>query len=558
MSKTYFVRTEPRVTSEDLTAGLAARISDPLWLLGRQWQLGELLGDDGGSPVGVDLTAETAMLDGFLGQAGSTDYDPALLPLDVLTGDPVRAERSWTARLRVDTGREFLRALADAGAAGYGPAYRAAFRIQPAAPGSSPPDPAGARLLAVATGRVPDGAALYARLAPAVRSGGPLPDAPPVAAQDVAAVSSAARAWLAWCDETLAETGASPWDDERLSHEFSVASGTGPGATVLDADSFRGGALDWHSFDLRPALQRTGFTPLPPLRALPTGIRFRGMPNARWWEFEDASVDLGSVDAGPSDVARLALLEFGLVYANDFFAVPLRLPVGSLCRITSLVVADTFGLRLRIGPAGHGAGRQGASRWSMFTLSERQPAAPDAAGPADLFFLPPVAGQVITSEPVEEVLLLRDEMANLAWAVERRYEGEAGRAAERVEEMTRTMPERTAPGEDAILTYALGTTVPPYWFPLVPEAGSGEVRLRLQQMADRDPGALPRGRFLVLGRPSIPDADVPREGTRLTRDYALTRWTNGATLAWARRVRTVGRGEGSSGLRFDVADYPEP
>jgi hypothetical protein len=77
-------------------------------------------------------------------------------------------------------------------------------------------------------------------------------------------------------------------------------------------------------------------------------------------------------------------------------------------------------------------------------------------------------------------------------------------------------------------------------------------------MAYRDATIKPRGRFLALGSPSIPDADVPREGTRLIRDYALTRWTNGATFAWARRVRTVGRGEGSSGLRFDVAEYHEP
>ena len=34
-----------------------------------------------------------------------------------------------------------------------------------------------------------------------------------------------------------------------------------------------------------------------------------------------------SIDAGPSDVARMALLEFALVYGNDFFAMPLRLPV---------------------------------------------------------------------------------------------------------------------------------------------------------------------------------------------------------------------------------------
>ena len=72
----------------------------------------------------------------------------------------------------------------------------------------------------------------------------------------------------------------------------------------------------------------------------------------------------------------------------------------------------------------------------MFTLTERDPGA-SAADVSDLLFLPPVAAQLITSEPVEDVLLLRDEMANLAWAVERRYEGETGNAVERIEENAR-------------------------------------------------------------------------------------------------------------------------
>jgi hypothetical protein len=193
----------------------------------------------------------------------------------------------------------------------------------------------------------------------------------------------------------------------------------------------------------------------------------------------------------------------------------------------------------------------------MFTLSERDPAAAASSGVSELFFLPPAANQPITSEAVEEVYLLRDEMANLAWAVERRYEGETGAAVERIEETTRALPERTTPGAGATLRYLLGTTVPVHWFPLVPEAQNGDLRFRLERMANHDASVKPRGRFLELGGPTIPDREVPREGTQLLRDYALVRWTNGATLAWARRIRRVGRGEGSSGLRFDVAELQD-
>jgi hypothetical protein len=41
---------------------------------------------------------------------------------------------------------------------------------------------------------------------------------------------------------------------------------------------------------------------------------------------------------------------------NDWFVIPIDLPVGSLCRTQSLVVTNTFGERTLIRPA-HQAGR---------------------------------------------------------------------------------------------------------------------------------------------------------------------------------------------------------
>ena len=191
-----------------------------------------------------------------------------------------------------------------------------------------------------------------------------------------------------WCDETLAETGDSTWVPERLPHPFSVATGNRGRRRGARCGRLRGEALEWHSFDVRP-IGGHGFHDAPATETIPTGVRFRGMPNARWWEFEDETMDLGAVDAGPSDVARLALLEFGLVYGNDFFAIPLQLPIGTLMRITSLVVTDTFGMRLEIEPAAQRSHPQGARRWTMFTLSRRDPASPpDDSWPTSYFCRP--------------------------------------------------------------------------------------------------------------------------------------------------------------------------
>jgi len=50
------------------------------------------------------------------------------------------------------------------------------------------------------------------------------------------------------------------------------------------------------------------------------------------------------------------------------------------------------------------------------------------------------------------------------------------------------------------------------------------------------------------------EEEIPREGVRVTRTYQLARWQDGSTHLWLGRKKTVGRGEGSSGLRFDVLD----
>jgi hypothetical protein len=55
---------------------------------------------------------------------------------------------------------------------------------------------------------------------------------------------------------------------------------------------------------------------------------------------------------------------------------------------------------------------------------------------------------------------------------------------------------------------------------------------------------------------TLREDDVPRERARATRAYQLARWIDGTTLLWLGRRKSVGRGEGSSGLRFDTAEPP--
>jgi len=64
----------------------------------------------------------------------------------------------------------------------------------------------------------------------------------------------------------------------------------------------------------------------------------------------------------------------------------------------------------------------------------------------------------------------------------------------------------------------------------------------------------PKVSFLDPGRELLlHDEEVPREGARVTRRFQYSRWLDGSTLLWIGRRKEPGRGEGSSGLRFDIA-----
>jgi hypothetical protein len=294
---------------------------------------------------------------------------------------------------------------------------------------------------------------------------------------------------------------------------------------------------------------------------MPTGVDFDGMPSPRWWEFEDGRVDFGRVDAAPDDLARLLLLEFALVYGNDWLMIPVRLEVGSLYRVRSLVVTDTFGERVEIPASAQPADPTAA--WGLFHLAEIGRSLTQRITPQEqVFFLAPSLATSLEGPPIEEVLFIRDEMANMGWAIERKVQGRTGRSIDRFEayQEKRRQKETTEapPVEGATVAYHLATTVPDHWIPLVPvHVGTENRAIALQRGAMLDPDTksaiLAQGRILTPNqRLILEDEEIPRVGAQVSRSFQYTRWTNGASLLWMGRRKRPGRGEGSSGLRFDI------
>jgi len=546
-------RLEPTPRSTGIEEGLAARIHDPLWLLARQWQVGEFRGQDAGTPALVTVAGAATPVNAWRGaqQTDWTQFDGTIDPLDALV-EP-EDESGPDLRERLEAGAHFLRLLNAAGFGSLASAFVSAHAFDPAI--LAGPDFSADALLAAVARRTPDGLLLH-DTAVALAAGAAQPV--PIDPGDLAGVVAVANAWLGWYGEELATTPNSgtavTWQEHRMEYGFAV-SNPGAGGTVLVANQYLGDGLDWFDFDIDPSATAGPDAPAIPIsaKAVPAPVNYGGMPLARFWAMEDSSYDFGSIDAAPNDIGRLLLVEFATVYGNDWYVLPIKLPVGSLTLLDSVVVSDVFGRNLLVTRAG-----EGEPQWNLFSLDTR-----GAAHPAqDGLFLPPSAAYLGESAPVESVQFLRDEMADLAWAVETKVQDGLERVIDR--RSTWIAPGKLPPGTRDLPAYRVETVVPDYWLPLAPEqlADQKSIRLRLVPM-EVDVGGTPqatepKGLLLVAndsdGRLWLFEEEVPREGTLVDRLYRYARWQDGRTTLWTARRRQTGRGEGSSGLRFDILD----
>jgi len=578
-SITAHTRLEVHARADDLDAGLAtglqAAVYDAAWMLGRQWQMRELDGEDAGSPIAVHAEGETAAVARWRpgGDGGAAAGVPAgRVPLETLVEHerliPPRDGASTfdDRRLAAESGLHWLRVLArrlprETDAAEYRRRY---LQWRPMPPPTAEQraalDDATLRFLDLAAGRVPDGALLYAELQQALpENGGRIPDKPPIDGNDRPGFLAAVADWFRWWDETFTQgtTGGETWVPARMEYSFELAAETTGGEVVLSAPEYDGRRLDWYSVAVADgSLREEPATPSQPgprpieRTLVPAPVSYPGMPAPRFWEIEDAAVDFGGVRAGPTDLVRLLFVEFATVFGNDWFTIPLdAIPVGSLCRIGSVTVTDTFGRETDVGPLA-----DAVEGFRMF-----DPGRPDLLLAADA--LP----STLESRPLEEVLLLRDELANLAWGVERVVAGPAGRPMNRAEVWQRRA-EQLAAGQEPPppgappLAYRLSTTVPDYWIPFVLRVDEDDgarwlARAALRDEQTGDPIG-PAGELLGRDEPELRlfDEVVARDGVRLRRTWQYGRAPDGSTHLWRTRRRDTGRGEGSSGLRFDVVE----
>ncbi len=581
-SITTWSRIEPRTSGTSIDVGYAARVHDPLWLLARQWQVGEFQGEDAGTPIVARWRARVKPMTRFHAgpipintQLDAAKFDADAIPLETLV-ERQPLQQSATAagldglRLAVESGQHFLRMLRlQVTTADYTKAFRTMYAVPPLTETQRAAlDPETIAYADLVADRALDGRRLRTALGDPASPR--LDPALHIAAGDKAEVGAAYRVWVSWSDGLFYEPPPhdQTWQPDRMEYTFSLSTKLGDdqfGERTLTARQYADGTLDWYSFDLNGDINMGTGQDAPgeivTRTVIPAPVTFHGMPAPRFWELEDARIDLGSLQPGATDLAQLLMVETLTGYGNDWYVIPVDLRAGSLVECRSLVVTDTFGAQTLHRPTGDPAiqARQG---WSMFSLS--MPVEPgDATGVAitNLFFLPPTI-RPLEGPVLEEVMLMRDELANLGWAVERRLESPLEVGLETAKEVAELAPAPDAPRD--VPAYRLATPVPKHWVPLLPvrvSETSAEVRLARGAVLDLDgvPHVVSaQARILDVGNPAgrllIREEEVPREGLVVRRSYQAARWHDGRLFVWAGNRASVGRGEASSGLAFDALE----
>jgi hypothetical protein len=498
------VRLEAVHTVHDLKAveaAVRAEVHDPVWFLGRQWQLGEHRGTDAASPglVHVSVT-ETPVA----GRSPAPEDNPRITPPEaVIESEP---EQWWTIGRRVRVGR--------------------ALRSAVPAPRRRDPDLLLARVSPPydkLNGQVLDGLALYRE-----------------------------RVALGLADALFAAQGvpaAEPPDDWQPAELVYTASFTA-GPTTLTIPRHDGGDVDWYSATASrpnpppasPPLVRTSY---------PTRVSYDGAPLPRWWQIEEPRYDPGAVAPHRSHLTALMMIHVASSHGDDWFTTPLLSPTGTLVNVQRMEVEDIMGLTIRNRPV---------EDWSLFHVSGRRASElliwPTVANPLTgtsaldevLLGLDEDANLLWAIERrVDGIELVAPD----APAAPAPTEAPPGQLVVTGARRYRYLPSTTVPPfwhpyvtSDAgnVRRFVQASLADLNVRPVVPRPGPTSRLLR-------DPAATPAD-------PShqIAPATVPRAGLRLDRRHVLGRRTDGQPLLWIQRRRAPLSGPPASELRLDVLE----
>lgn len=565
----YWTRLEPRSRTHSLAEPLAAKIRDPLWMLTRQWQFGEFQGEDGGSPAFISMKSRTARISKWGG-----DTESKKVPIEsLIMGEPFEVDLSD----RIELGLIFKQMIGTNSVVIPAETMTKLFTHYGVDTSVSRDVMSSFEhtLSGLTDNNGLDGVKLFRALRysresfPAANINTTL--------GGLTGFTKLKSDFISWVEEVYPELSEvdsdvrdpAAWNPEKLEYrleaEATIPALNGQQTVSLNIHPERDNSLSWHAIDVssRSEMQAMALTQLPRY-ILPMHLRFKGMPNLRWWDFEQSAMNFGDMNIENIDLAKLMTAEFMLVQGNDWFVIPFPQEVGTFAKIDQLIVHDVFNSQHSIDRADSfhlPEETDETKKWSMFSHSIEDT---ESTGKIlDGFFLPPGLSKIqLEGEPLESVVFQRDEIANLMWGVEERVEdtnGSRWEMKDRIQKEKVNVPQ--VPGDRA--RYNLQNEVATPWTPFLPvpvSDSSSQMIFQEARMSADDPNS---GNKRGVGRILNPDGastdlpyqiqeiEVPRSGTRITRIPCAARGEQGELATWVARRRGPGRGGVQSGLAFD-------
>ncbi len=547
-SITVYNRLESSPRTANFDRSLRAEVRDALWMLTRQWQFGEFKGEDAATALSTKILGEHTTINNIhFPNNNILPYDGSM-PLESIVEREIHAPDLSTA---VQMARYFIKLIKQK--PNFATTLDLLITTYPLNFTPEKNDDDGNQLLNMVTGKIFDGFAFHKAIGDGTAPGSVLTDH----ATEVAAFTD----WYKRQYNQPNNMVNNAWNSSQLEYQFAVSSSMEQTTfKKLSADHYPGGHLDWYSFDLpSPGNTRGLSTELIQEQVqsyIPSPMTFRGMPLPRFWMMEESVTDFGKIDTTPTGLLHLLLAEFGLTYSNDWFMLPYLLNINTVCEIKGILVKDVFGEYTIIRSAGSGNQNQ----WQRWTMFDHTDLSNKASINTNILYLVPAATKLLEGPRLEQVNFLRDEMANMVWAVENTVPSQAGKGVngdEMALEKTNgdTEGDLTLPGSnsEAKIRYVLGTTVPANWIPFIPvhiNEGSAEIRLQRAKLprAKRPVGVL-------LNEPKAPyfinEEILSSSGLLISRSCQLSRFVNGIGCSWIGRRKEAGKGEGWSNLKFD-------
>lgn len=578
---TTWNRLEGRPRTHHFDKALKGEVRDALWMICKQWQMGEYKGDDAGSPVFAKIKVNTTSISAYsLGNNGYKTLDNSM-PMETLIEQRrfslERSNNKIGLDIRLQIGQYWNKLLNKQSLAQYYPDYLRLYAFE-----ISDRDRSIDYIYAhqdeleqwmAISGRCIDGFELVKH----IQSGN-------LASSGIALLDSADETILNELGDKLLnyfthnftqpeQESENAWLPDRLEYKATCIAEDVVERNSLQAEEYYQGHLDWFAFNLETKSGNATNEPATILDTfIPTAVEFDGMPDRRWWKFEDSKTHFGDVSPSTTDLSKLLLIEFGLTFANDWFLLPFTLPIGTLAEIQGLSVSNNFGEIYWIESPEKGVAQQDA--WRIFRQTSKQL--------NKKVFLCPTALKVQEGAPLEEIYLIRDEMANMVWGIEKIIPSSFGKGIQGAEyalqkrQFHEAFVEHTDPDYKANVYYRAMNSVPENWIPFIPVHADGhkrKVQLQRASMLRTIQGDLspaekikPMSSLLREGLEQLPTAkpyliheeEVTRSGTKIMQNFQRTRWLNGQVFVWFGAKKKTGRGEGDSGLAFDsLEDSPK-